>query len=131
MEVRDWQDPLLPLSKPSGLIERLALRAVPVPTGVVRRFFVIAVVAYLNMPTQDGGPAGLNAPDDLPLLGRQRMGGAVCFTVRPEDVGDLVARTTATLRRTGTVRPQRPLPEDLAFLRSEHIQRALHPPDML
>ena len=89
---RDGQDSLALFVEPPGLVESLALRTVPVATGIVRRPLVAAVLADVHMPAENGGSAGLDAPHDLALLSAEPMRGAICVAVRPKDLRNLVLR---------------------------------------
>jgi hypothetical protein len=84
VEVSDGQDALLARLEPARLVEGLALGAMPVGAGVGRGLHLVAAVeAHVHMPAERLGTAGLDTRHDLPLLGRQRVSGAVCLPVRP------------------------------------------------
>src|SRR5687767_13475768 len=53
VEVGNGEQVLTLRSDPSGLVEALALWAVPVPTGVVEGLLAAAVVAHLQVPAED------------------------------------------------------------------------------
>ena len=58
--VSHWQQLSATSLQPSGFIERLAFRAMPVAAGVVDRMFIAAEVAFIQMPAEHSRPADLN-----------------------------------------------------------------------
>ena len=73
VEIVSVKDPSLLFFQPNGLGEILALRTVPVPTGVVGGNGVTAVVAQVEVPAQRRGSAVTDIPNRLGLFGDQPM----------------------------------------------------------
>jgi hypothetical protein len=131
MEVVGRQDTLFALLEPPGLVQGLAFGAMSIAARVVGLRDPSAIGTDLLMAAQDRGPAVLDGPDHFPLLGGQDMGLAVCFCVRPKDIGDLMTGPrSGVARRTARVRPHRGLPEQGGLLGAEQIQGALGPSNM-
>ena len=68
VEVSDWQQVGLPIGKPLGARQGLALRAVPVTTAVVGDANQAAVVALLNVPAERRSAARLDGGHDAALV---------------------------------------------------------------
>lgn len=90
---------------PESLIKGLALWAVAIPTRVVLRLLVTALVAPLEMAAQLGRPAGEKIADHASLISAQRFRPWRACT---QDVGQLQARRarTSALAARHDLRPE-------------------------
>jgi hypothetical protein len=88
VEVLHRQQFCLAGREPPLLSERLALRAVPVPTGVVGDPERPALLARFRVAAQGGGPAGPDGPEGAVLPPGQAVGLAVCHPVGTDKVGE-------------------------------------------
>ncbi len=87
MKVDDRQQVEQPLVEPLGPRGGLALRAVPIATGVVGHLAMAALVALKDVAAQDLGAAGLDVGENAALLGRGRHLPAETFPVGSHDSG--------------------------------------------
>ena len=85
--------------EPPFLGERLALRAVPIATGVVGDPHGAAAVTRLPMPAKGGGPTGRDGPQGSVLHGREPVRASVGVAVVSDDVRQLEPRTGDRDRR--------------------------------
>jgi hypothetical protein len=94
VEIRDRQQVGLPIGKPLGARQALALGAVPVATTVVSDADHAAVVALLDMTTERRSPARLHCRHQAALGVREPIAlrGAERITVAAEDVRHLQGR---------------------------------------
>lgn len=92
MKVLDRQQFFLPVSQPACPLGVLALRAVPVATGVVSDPGKLTLTAGFGMPSQHGGAAGFDRTHHTQLLPRQSTLAAVSLTVLPKNAGQLASR---------------------------------------
>ena len=110
MEILDRQQLRLPRREPALFGQRLALRAVPVPTGVVGDPERPAVVTLFRVPAQGDRPAGRDGPEGPVLPSGQAVGLPVRRPVGLDEVRELDparrARPDHGLgRRRGVVQP--------------------------
>ena len=89
VEILDRQQFGLALLQPLGTVRVLTLGTMPVAAGVVADLRMIAVAALFDVAAQGRGAAGFNGPHDAQLWQRQRVRGAVGFTVLSKDVSQL------------------------------------------
>ena len=91
MVIADRQELFLPRGDPLVARVRQALRAVPIPTRVVRDGAMVALGATIEMAAQGGGAATRESAEHSPVLPRQP--GPVCLdeaiAVLSDDVGHL------------------------------------------
>ncbi len=88
VEVVGRQEPPHTPLDPAVLPQALAGRTVSVAAGVVDHLRLAALLAHVDPPTQDRGPAGLDGAHHHALGRAQRMALAVGLTVSPEDGTD-------------------------------------------
>ena len=68
MEIGDGKKLFLPCLEPLFFLEKLALRAVPVPAGVVGYLYMTAVFARIEVSPQLRGPADLDGAHGAELI---------------------------------------------------------------
>ena len=68
MEIRNRQKLCLMFFEPFSFGERLTLRAVPIPAGIVTDPAMAAIVALIDMTAESGGSAHFDCMHDLLLL---------------------------------------------------------------
>ena len=78
---------------PARLAQGLALRAVAIAAGVVRRAGVPALVAHVEVPAAGGCAAGDDGAHGRALLAGERVPLAILLAVGAEDVGDVEWRS--------------------------------------
>src|SRR6185436_8139979 len=91
MEVGHRQKLIAATVEPALLFQTLALGAVAVATGVVADLLGAALVAAINVSTQNRGAAVFDGPHGLQLHTAKSMVLSISFAVEPKDVGHLQA----------------------------------------
>jgi hypothetical protein len=86
VEVRDRKKISLLTLDPSSSLERLTLRTVPVPAGVVGDLPVAAAITLTDMTPERGRPAAQDCPYHARLLAAE---GAQLADVLAEDIGNV------------------------------------------
>jgi hypothetical protein len=90
MDIRHREDFALSVGEPSGSVDPLAFRAMPVTTWAVRNPFMAAVVTAGFIATQSRGATQLDSPQGPALFTAQ--GVAIAFqelmAMLPHDIGD-------------------------------------------
>jgi hypothetical protein len=91
VEIRDWQQVGLPIGKPLGACQTLALGAVPVTTAVVGDANQAAVIALLDMAAERRGAASRDGGHDTALVGQEPtvLRGTERIAMAAEDVSHL------------------------------------------
>ena len=89
MEVLDGEELLPSCLDPLLFLEELALRAVPVPAGVVGYLEVAALLALVDVSSQCGGPADLDSVHGAQVSEGELMSFSVRGAECAEDVGHL------------------------------------------
>ena len=86
VEILDGQQLSLPILQPLRTHERLALRAMPIPTTVERNALMAAGVALLDVTTQRSRAAALDVGHDTALPTAERVG--VILTIGRPDLAE-------------------------------------------
>ena len=126
VEVVRGQDVLHALVDPLGLSQRLALRAVAISARVVGGPRERAPVAQVHVSAEDLGSADFDGTHGRPLLRAEGVRLSINLADGAEDVRHLEARPPfSPCGRSRPLRMHVPLPEDLAFLCPEQVERTL------
>lgn len=91
MEMCCRQDPLLTGIDPALLRERLALRAVPIATRVIRRSGITTLVADIKMATERCRPACSHGCERASLFGSTHGMSSKPMTVTAGDLADVIS----------------------------------------
>lgn len=99
VKMRSRQNAFGARANPLLLRQGLALRAVPIPTGVVRGVFVSTRATHVNMPAERSGATERDRAEDTPLGGRHDHLGLEGRAMHADDVGNVEARPPVGIGR--------------------------------
>ena len=99
VEVRNRQEVSAAGGEPPFLGEGLALRAMPIATGVVRDPHRTAAVTRLPVPAENGGAAGRDRPERPVLDRREPVRPTIALAMGAHNVGELKPRPDGRDRR--------------------------------
>lgn len=119
VEVVRRQDALLSLGQPTRLGQGLALRAVPISTGVVGRLREVTAWAHVDVSTENGSATSLDGRHRQALFRPQRVLFSEDVPVCPKDVGHLISWRRESFGPLARMPRHVSLAEHFALLRAQ------------